>query len=131
MSFLPSMTNEALNSNAGAFWSEFGVQTSKAGAIWPVFEEVFASIGARNETVRAFIAGAQGPDANTGISCSVTAVQIENRRTISFTVPFRDFFGVSQDPTSEPGTRESSAPSRAGRRILATHHGLSVAAMVC
>ena len=131
MSFLPSMTNEALNSNAGAFWSEFGVQNSNAGAIWPVFEDVFASIGARNETVRAFIAGAHGPDDNTGISCSVTAVQIENRRTISFTDPFRDCFGVSSDRTSEPETRESSAPSRAGRRILATHHGLSVAATVC
>ncbi len=118
------MTNAALNSNAGAIWSEFGAQNSNAGAIWPVFEEVFASIGARQAAVRVFFV-------NTEIFCSVTAAQIENRRTISFAVRFRDCFGVSRDRTRKPRTRESSAPSRAGEEFLAARHVMSVAAGVC
>jgi len=44
MSVCQNTTSEALNDDAEAFCSEFGVQNSNAGAFWPVFEEVFMPV---------------------------------------------------------------------------------------
>ena len=75
MSVYQNAMSEALNDDAEAFCSEFGVQNSNAGAFWPVLEEVFVSIRCHSSAVRGFFIGAHAPGVDSETFRPVTVIQ--------------------------------------------------------